>query len=134
MTNRSPFGSHEKSVTVSAEGIKKEEDNTIQVYHTFELDDFHREVLLAYAENLEVAENGFFRLGVAVNAYTEKVALILPIQPTLKKRSAPGMNLATRLHIPTSETLNRFFWRRTVRAGKLSSVTRAGWLATSGVQ
>ena len=61
----------------------------IQMYHTFELHDFYREVLLAYAENLEIAENGFFGLCVTVNTHTEKVALILPIQPTLKGRSEP---------------------------------------------
>jgi hypothetical protein len=55
-----------------------------EMHHTLELDDFYRIVLLAYAENLEVAEDGFFSLGVTVNAYTEKIALILPIQPTLK--------------------------------------------------
>lgn len=102
--------------------------------HTLELNDFHRKVLLAYAENLEVAEDGFFSFGVTVNAYAEKVALILPIQPTLKGQSAPWANLGVRLYIPTSETLNRFFWRRTIRPGKLINVTRAGWLATSGVQ
>jgi len=59
------------------------------MYHTFELNDFHREVLLAHAENLEIAENGFFGLRVTVNTHTEKVALILPIQPTLKGRSGP---------------------------------------------
>jgi hypothetical protein len=53
-------------------------------YHTFELNNFHREVLLAYAEYFEVAKNRFFSLGMAVNPDTEKVALILPIQPTLK--------------------------------------------------
>ena len=31
-------------------------------------------------------------------------------------------------------TLKRFFCRRTSRLGKLETVTRAGWLATSGVQ
>jgi hypothetical protein len=55
-----------------------------EMHHTLELDNFYRIVLLAYAENLEVAEDGFFSLSVTVNAYTEKIALILPIQPTLK--------------------------------------------------
>ena len=89
MAKRSPLGSHEKSVTVSVDVIKKKEGEIAKMYHTFELDDFYREVLLADAENLEIAENGFFGLCVAINTHTEKVALILPIQPTLKGGSGP---------------------------------------------
>ena len=47
--------------------------------HTFEFDNFYRAVLLAYLEYFEVAKNGFFSFGMAVNPDTEKVALILPI-------------------------------------------------------
>src|SRR5712671_1475556 len=106
------------------------------ICHTFEFYNFNRKVLLAYTEYLEVTENRFFSFGVTVNAHTEKIALILPIQTTLKgdksaRRSDQGHQA---LHALTSETLNKFFWRRTVRPGKLSSVTRAGWFATSGVQ
>jgi hypothetical protein len=61
--------------------------------HTFELNDFYREVLFAHAENLEIAENGFFGLCVTVNTHTKKVALILPIQPTLKGRSGPKVEI-----------------------------------------
>src|SRR6266850_3417446 len=98
MTKRSPFGSHEKSVTLSAGAIRDHRGLQHKMYHTLELNDFHRKVLLAYAENLEVAEDGFFSFGVTVNAYTEKVALILPIQPTLKGQSAPWVNLEARLY------------------------------------
>jgi hypothetical protein len=92
MAKRSPLGSHEKSVTVSVADVikkKKKEGDITKTYHTFELNDFYREVLLADAENLEVAENGFFGLCVAINTHTEKVALILPIQSTLKGGSGP---------------------------------------------
>ena len=50
---------------------------------TLKLDYFNRKVLLAHTENLKVAENRFFRFGMAVDTYAEKIALILPIQPTL---------------------------------------------------
>jgi hypothetical protein len=96
--------------------------------YTFELDNFYREVLFAHAEYLEVAKHRFFSLGVAVNPDTEEVAPILPIQPTLKENAnqLPWTNRKAHLYNPTSETLNRFFWQRTVRVGKLISVTRAG--------
>ena len=105
---------------------------------TLELDHFDWEVLFPHAENLETAENRLFRLGMAVDTHAEKIALILPIQPTLDDCGCVS-KYARRLDkcaasLFTSETLNRFFWRRTARPGKLSSVTRAGWLDTSGVQ
>jgi hypothetical protein len=96
--------------------------------HTFELNNFYWEVLFAHAEYLEVAKHRFFGLGVAVNPDTEEVAPILPIQPTLKENAneLPWTNCKARLYNPTSETLNKFFWQRTDREGKLIKVTRAG--------
>lgn len=72
---------------------KKREGDITQMSHTFEFNDFNRKVLLAYAENLEIAKNGFFGLCVTVNTHTEKVALILPIQPTLKGKSGPMVEI-----------------------------------------
>jgi len=84
MAKRSPFGSQEKSVTVSVHfRVRYLEDDTTDMQHTFELDNFNRKVLLAYTENLEIAENRSFRFCVSIDAYTEKVALILPIKATL---------------------------------------------------
>lgn len=97
--------------------------------HTFELDNFYWEVLFAHAEYLEVTKHRFFSLGVAVNPDTKEVAPILPIQPALKENAnqLPWINRkAPLLYNPTSETLNKFFWQRTVRTGKLIRVTRAG--------
>jgi len=54
------------------------------ICHTFEFYNFNRKVLLAYTEYLEVTENRFFSFGVTVNAHTEKIALVLPIQTALK--------------------------------------------------
>jgi hypothetical protein len=78
MAKRSPFGSHEKSVTVSMRVKKKIIAQRVR-NHTFELDNFYGEVLLAYPEYLEVAKSRFLSLGMAVNPDTEKVAPILPI-------------------------------------------------------
>lgn len=78
MAKRSPFGSHEKSVTVSMRHVK-EYTNKQARNHTFELDNFYREVFFAHAEYLKVAKHRFFSLGVAVDPDTEEVAPILPI-------------------------------------------------------
>ena len=127
MAKRSPFGSHEKSVTVSmCRACQRKEQQKQARNHTFELDNFYWEVLFAHAEYLEVAEHRFFSLGVAINPDTEEVAPILPIQPALKENAISYHRLTVCLYNPTSETLNKFFWQRTVRAGKLISVTRAG--------
>ena len=83
MAKRSPFGSHEKSVTVSVRRVKEIIAQRAH-NHTFELDNFDREVLLTYAEYFKVAKDRFFSFGMAVNPDAEEVALILPIQSTLK--------------------------------------------------
>ena len=80
MAKRSPFGSQEKSVTVSVSfRVRYLEDGTTDMHRTFELDNFNGKVLLAYTENLKAAEYRSFRLCVSVDAYTEKVVRILPI-------------------------------------------------------
>ena len=83
MAKRSPLGSQEKSVTVSACLRHILEIDIENARRTLELDYFNRKVLLAHTENLKVAENRFFRFGMAVDTNAEKIALILPIQPTL---------------------------------------------------
>jgi hypothetical protein len=45
-----------------------------------ELNDLYRVVLLAQAEDLEVAEDGLLRLRVPVDLDTEEVALVLPVE------------------------------------------------------
>lgn len=47
---------------------------------------FDGEIFVSHAEDLEVTECGFFRLRVAINLHAEKVALVLPVKFTLKKR------------------------------------------------
>lgn len=98
MAKRSPFGSHEKSVTVSMCHVKGNSSKQTR-NHTFELDNFYWEVLFAHAEYLEVAKHRFFSLGMAVNPDTEEVAPILPIQPTLKENEnqLPWINCKRRL-------------------------------------
>jgi len=101
--NRSPRGSHEKSVTVSGAEecefsdlriIKKSNNskswreflhisptsqNLGHKMHTFELHNFHREILFTNAENLQVAEDRLFGLRMTVYPNAEEIALILPI-------------------------------------------------------
>ena len=127
IAKRSPFGSHEKSVTVSMRRVKENSSKQAR-NHTFQLDNFYWEVLFAHAEYLEVAKHRLFSLGVAVNPDTEEVTPILPIQPTLKEdaNQLRWTDCKARLYNPTSDTLNKFFWQRTDREGKLISVTRAG--------
>ena len=84
MAKRSPFGSHENSVTAS---VRSEMRFAIAVstviLRTLELDDFYREVLLPDTEDLEVAKDGLLGFGVAVDFNTEEIALVLPEQLTL---------------------------------------------------
>jgi hypothetical protein len=51
---------------------------------TLELDNFDGVLLLAHPEDLEVAEDGFLRLGVTVDLDAEEVSLILPVKLALK--------------------------------------------------
>ena len=92
MAKRSPFGSHEKSVTVSVRRVKEIIAQRAH-YRTFEFDNFYWEVLLTYAEYFKVTKDRFFSFGMAVNPDAEKVALILPIQSALKgKRNSATIN------------------------------------------
>ena len=52
---------------------------------TLELDHFHGEILLAYTEDLEVAEDGLLGFSVAVDFDAQEVALVLPVELTLCK-------------------------------------------------
>jgi len=52
---------------------------------TFVFKDFDGEIFVLYSEDLEVTEYGFLRLCVAVDLHAEEVALVLPVQFTLKK-------------------------------------------------
>jgi hypothetical protein len=84
MANRSPFGSHEKSSTVSAISYKKTRQRLCQqVELTLKLHYLNRIVLLPHTEDLKVAEDGLLGLRVPVNLDTQEVALILPVEFTL---------------------------------------------------
>lgn len=85
IANRSPFGSHEKSKTVSDSERKVISGETSARALTLMFDDFDREVLVPHPEDLEVTEYGFLRLCVTVDLHAEEVALVLPVQLTLKK-------------------------------------------------
>lgn len=56
-----------------------------QPAHTFKFNDFYWAFLFANKENFEIAEKGFFGLGVSVYLDTQEVTLILPKEFTLAK-------------------------------------------------
>jgi len=85
MANRSPFGSHEKSRTVSNSEREFVSDETSARALTLVFDNFDREILVPHPEDLEVTEYGFLRLCVTVDLHAKEVALVLPVQFTLKK-------------------------------------------------
>jgi len=85
MANRSPFGSHEKSKTVSDGERKVISDETSARAPTFVFDNFDREILVPHPEDLEVTEYRFLRFCVTVDFHAEEVTLVLPVQFTLKK-------------------------------------------------
>ena len=85
MANRSPFGSHEKSKTVSDGERELISDVTSACAPTFVFDNFDREILVSHPEDLEVTEYGFLRLCVTVDLHAQEVTLVLPVQFTLKK-------------------------------------------------
>ena len=85
MANRSPFGSHEKSKTVSDSERKLISDGISTRTLTLVLDDFDGEILLPHPEDLKVTEYGFLCLCMTVDLHAEEVALVLPVQFTLKK-------------------------------------------------
>ena len=83
MANLSPFGSHEKSKTVSGGDVNT--SHAIPVRSpTFVFYDFNREILIPHSEDLKIAEDGFLRPCVTVDLHAEEVALVLPVQLTLK--------------------------------------------------
>lgn len=49
------------------------------------LNDFDREILVPHSKDLKVTEYRFLRLRVTVDFHAEEVALVLPVQFTLKK-------------------------------------------------
>jgi len=85
MANRSPFGSHEKSKTVSGSEHEFVSDETSARALTLVFDDFNREILVPHLEDLKVTKYGFLRLCVTVDLHAEEIALVLPVQFTLKK-------------------------------------------------
>lgn len=85
MANLSPFGSHEKSKTVSGSERELVSNRTHARAPTFVFDNFYREILVPHAEDLEVTEYGFLRLCVTIHLHAEKVTLVLPVQFALKK-------------------------------------------------
>ena len=60
---------------------------------TLELDHFDGEILFAYTEDLEVAEDGLLRFGVTVDLDAEEVALILPVELALHVGVNQAMSL-----------------------------------------
>ena len=102
---------------------------------TLDLDDLDGAVLVAETEELEVAVLRLLRLGVTVDLDAKVVAVRLPVDLALRSRarvSFPAQSRKRERQRRTSWTLKRFFERRVVRLGRVMSVTRAGWLATSG--
>lgn len=86
IAKRSPLGSHEKSVTASeSDGQISVQRLKAESIRTLQLNNFHREVFLADAENLEVAEDGLLRLCVPVDLDTQEISLVLPVQFTLRR-------------------------------------------------
>lgn len=124
MAKRSPLGSQEKSVTVSIEGGSQPKQILTIESPTLQLDDLNREVLFSNPEDFQVAENGLLRLCMTVYLDAKEVALVLPIEFTLHQDMRRCRREKKRSR--TSETLNKFFWRRIARPGKLMTLTRAG--------
>ena len=87
IANRSPFGSHEKSRTVSEGADLSLYQREVCRTPTFVFNDFNGEILLSHAEDLKVTECGFSRLCVAVDLHTEEVTLILPVKFALKEET-----------------------------------------------
>ena len=85
IANRSPFGSHEKSRTVSDCQCEQVSGEIPVNRRTFVFDDFDREILIPHLENLEVTEYGFLRLCMTVHLHAEEVALVLPVKFALKE-------------------------------------------------
>ena len=63
---------------------------------TLQLNNFDREVLLAYTEDLEIAEDGLLGFGVAVDFDAQEIALVLPVELTLHEQERER---GFRLHI-----------------------------------
>lgn len=51
---------------------------------TFELNDFNGIVLFTHAEDFKITEDGLLGLGVPIDFDAQEIALVLPIEFTLK--------------------------------------------------
>jgi hypothetical protein len=80
IANRSPFGSHEKSRTVSECDHEFNLNEIFAHTQTFMFHDFDGEILVSDSEDLEVTEGGFLRLCVTIDLHAEEVALVLPVE------------------------------------------------------
>ena len=84
IANRSPFGSHEKSKTLSG-GREREFISTGSLrQRTFVVNYLDGKILISHSEDLEVVGFGFLRLCMTADFYTQEVTLVLPIELTLK--------------------------------------------------
>jgi hypothetical protein len=83
MTKRSPFGSHEKSSTVS-ENSHISARLRVEGYRlSLEFYDFYGIVFFAHSEYFEIAEECLPCLRMPVNLDAEKVTLVLPVELAL---------------------------------------------------
>ena len=68
---------------------------------TLQLNNFDREVLLAYTEDLEVAEDGLLGFGMTIDFDAQEVALVLPVELTLHEQERErGSKLHTQQNVP----------------------------------
>lgn len=79
MANRSPLGSHEKSVTVSVNKVVSGKLVGQKADVTFKFDDLNGKILFAHSEDFQVTKNRFLRFCMSINLYAEKIALVLPV-------------------------------------------------------
>ena len=82
MANRSPLGSHEKSVPASRYPVSTSErsrgsESTFELYH------FHGKVFFTDSEDFKVAKDRFLRFRVAIDFDTQEVTMVLPVKLTL---------------------------------------------------
>jgi len=84
IAKRSPFGSQEKSVTVS-KNLLSGMQHEVRFSLTFQLHYFNWKVLLTYSEDFKTAEYRFLGFRVTVHFNTQKVTLVLPMQFALVK-------------------------------------------------
>lgn len=51
---------------------------------TFQLHDLDWEILLPHTEDLQIAEDGFLRFGMAIDLDAQEVTLVLPVELALR--------------------------------------------------